>query len=74
MGADQAISLDQALPLFTINGAQSLKMEEESGSLTTGKWADFIILDAPLDTLTPPEIAATEVKQTVWKGQTVFQR
>ena len=63
-----------ALPLFTINGAQSLRMEAETGSLSAGKWTDFIVLDQPLETLSPSEIGAVEVRQTVWKGQNVFER
>lgn len=74
LAPEQAITLDQALPLFTINGAQSLRMEDETGSLVAGKWADFIVLDEALETLAPAEIGAIDVRQTVWKGQTVFAR
>lgn len=74
LAPEQAITLDQALPLFTINGAQSLRMEAETGSLSAGKWTDFIVLDQPLETLSPNEIGAVEVRQTVWKGQNVFER
>ncbi len=74
VGADQAISLDEALPLFTTNGARSLDMENETGSLKDGKWADFIVLDEPLESLSPEEIGAVEVRQTIWKGKTVFER
>ena len=74
LAPDQAITLDQALPLFTINGARALRMETETGSLAAGKWTDFIVLDQALETLTPREIGAVEVRQTVWKGQNVFER
>lgn len=74
LAPDQAITLDQALPLFTINGARALRMEAETGSLAAGKWTDFIVLDQALETLTPREIGAVEVRQTVWKGQNVFER
>jgi predicted amidohydrolase YtcJ len=74
LGPEQAITLDQALPLFTINGAHSLRMGEETGSISVGKSADFIVLDAPLESLSPAEIAAVEVRETVWKSQTVFAR
>ncbi len=74
LAPEQAITLDQALPLFTINGAQSLRMEDETGSLVAGKWADFIVLDEALETLAPAEIGAIDVRRTVWKGQTVFAR
>lgn len=71
---DQAISLDQALPIFTRNGARALGMEAESGSLTVGKWADFIVLKQPLDAMPVEEIAAIEVQKTIWKGQLVHAR
>ena len=74
LAPEQAITLDQALPLFTINGAQSLRMEQETGSLVPGKWADFIVLDTALESLSPAEIGAVAVRQTLWKGQTVFER
>ena len=74
VGADQAISLDQALPLFTINGARSLRMENVTGSLAVGKQADFIVLDRPLETLAAEEIAAIEPRETIWNGQLVFER
>ncbi len=74
LGAGQAIALDQAMPIFTINGARSLGMEADTGSLAPGKWADFIILDQPLAKLTPEQIGTTEVVETRWKGRCVFER
>lgn len=73
VGADQAITLQQALPLFTLNGARSLGMEAETGSLSAGKWADFIVLNDDLATQDYREIGATQVQTTVWKGQVVFE-
>ncbi|WP_438981138.1 amidohydrolase [Lentibacter sp.] len=69
----QAISLAEALPLFTTNGARSLKMETETGSLTAGKWADFITLPKPLSEMTPEEIGACTPLQTRWKGRVVYE-
>ncbi|MFT7595309.1 MAG: putative amidohydrolase YtcJ [Paracoccaceae bacterium] len=69
--ADQAISLAQALPLFTINGARPLGMQSETGSLRAGKWADFIVIDDALSSLTPHQIGAIEVRQTYWKGRPI---
>jgi len=72
LGPDQAIGLDAALPIFTINGARSLGMEQETGTLAKGKWADFLVLDRPLAAVDPGEIGQTQVQQTVWKGRLVF--
>jgi len=71
LAENQAISLDEALPLFTTNGARSLGMENETGSLSAGKWADFIMLDEPLARMDAMEIGNTHVQQTVWKGNVV---
>ncbi len=74
VGETQAISLKEALPIFTINGARSLGMETETGSLAAGKWADFIVLDESLNNKHFSQIGATEIKQTFWKGQLVFAK
>lgn len=71
LGPDQAITLAQALPIFTLNGAHSLRMRDQAGSLEAGKWADFIVLDTALDQMAPEDIAAVEPAMTVWKGRAV---
>ena len=72
LAADQAIRLMEALPIFTTNGARSLGMEGDTGSLAVGYWADFIVLSEDLTTMQPEEIAAIRPSTTVWKGQRVF--
>ena len=43
-GANQAVTLDQALQAITINGAYQLKRDHEIGSLAVGKYADLVEL------------------------------
>lgn len=74
LAEDQAITLEEALPLFTLNGARSLGMEREIGSLSVGKWADFIALDNQLTLDDVNAIGHIKVRETVWKGATVFSR
>ena len=71
LSANQAITLEQALPIFTVNGARSLGMGGQTGCLKTGNWADFIVLDRPVQDMTADEIASIEVRQTIWKGRIV---
>jgi predicted amidohydrolase YtcJ len=71
LAPDQAITLDQALPIFTRNGARSLRLEDQTGALEAGKWADFIVLDRALDAIPAEEIAAVAPVTTVWKGRRV---
>jgi predicted amidohydrolase YtcJ len=49
LGAHECISVDAALEAITLGPAYTLKMDSEVGSIETGKWADFVILeDDPL--------------------------
>jgi len=73
LAPDQAIVLSDALRIFTLNGARSLGMEQETGSLSVGKWSDFIVLKNPLASMDRHEIGRTEVQMTVWKGHPVFE-
>jgi imidazolonepropionase len=41
------MTVEESLTAATLNGAYSLRLSEETGSIETGKWADFAIIDAP---------------------------
>ena len=41
---DQAISIEQLIKGYTLNGAYQLRQEDERGSIEAGKRADFIVL------------------------------
>ena len=58
---EQAISLKEALPLFTAQAARSIKLEHVTGGLKAGFAADFIRLAKPLPKQTPEKIAKTQV-------------
>ncbi|MBO9453001.1 amidohydrolase [Tropicibacter sp. R16_0] len=73
LAPNQAISLANALPIFTTNGARSLGMERETGSIQAGKWADFIVLKEDLPNTQPMDVAAIRPQQTYWKGRAVFE-
>lgn len=72
--AEQAVSLEQALRIFTIDGAKALRIEQETGSLELGKLADFIVLSGNLFEQEPSSIGDTEVVNTVFGGKVVFAR
>lgn len=54
---DQALSVTEALKAMTIENAYGAFQEHKLGSLESGKWADFIILDR-----NPQEIAGHNLK------------
>lgn len=71
VGADEAITLDQALPLFTTNGARALGLEGKTGILAPGALADLIVLDRPLDQMSPDDIARIQPQATLFAGRVV---
>lgn len=67
-GADQSVTLDQALRAITINGAYQLKRDHEIGSLAVGKYADLVELSADIYTV-PVEQIVDQVKVLgTWLG------
>ena len=72
-GANQRISVDEALRVLTINGAHASHEEKIKGSITAGKLADFVVLAEDPHTVDPDKIKDIEVARTVTGGNTVYQ-
>jgi len=69
---DQTITAEQALRVLTINGAYATSTEDVKGSLTTGKFADMVILsDDPLS-VAAADINNIEVLMTMIDGRVEF--
>ena len=69
LGADQAISVEQALRAVTIDAAWQLHLDDEIGSLAPGKRADLTILDADPRALPPADLDRIAVRATWLDGQ-----
>lgn len=68
LGADQAITPQQALEAYTINAAFQFGMEKDAGTLEAGKFADFVVLDRNPLKVDPDEIRNIDVLATVRGG------
>lgn len=68
LGADQAITPQQALEAYTINAAFQFGMEKDAGSLEAGKFADFVVLDRNPLKVDPDQIRNIRVLATVRGG------
>ena len=68
---EQAISLEEALPLCTLNVAQSMGIGRITGSITPGKCADFILLDRDIFSIAAGDIAETQVLRTYFSGRLI---
>jgi len=67
-GAEQSISMDDALRAYTINAAYHLRREHDLGSIEAGKLADFVQLSAD-PYLVDPAGLDSEVKVLgTWSG------
>lgn len=64
----------EALLSITLWPAYAAFMEDVSGSLTIGKYADFVVLDRDIMTVDEREVLGTQVVTTVLGGRTVYQR
>ena len=72
-GANQRVSIAEALRINTLNGAWNSHEEAVKGSITPGKLADFVIIAEDPFTVKTDRIKDIQVVRTVVGGKTVFQ-
>jgi predicted amidohydrolase YtcJ len=72
-GANQRITVDEALRISTLNGAYNSHEESIKGSITAGKLADFVILSEDPHTIAQEKIMEIGIARTVVGGKTVYQ-
>ncbi|MGE5099336.1 MAG: amidohydrolase [Deltaproteobacteria bacterium] len=71
-GANQRISVDEALKVNTINGAYASREESLKGSISAGKLADFVVLADDPHTVSQDKIKDIQIARTVVGGDTVY--
>ena len=71
---EQRMTREEALESMTIWPAFASFMERDAGSLSPGKYADFVILDRDIMTVAPNEVLGTGVVSTWVAGKAVFSR
>lgn len=69
---EEALTVQQAFKGFTLDAAYAAHMEDQIGSLTPGKQADFILVDRDIFDIPPRDIWRTQVLQTWIAGEKVF--
>jgi predicted amidohydrolase YtcJ len=74
VGADQAISVDEAIRMFTINAAYNAFEEKIKGSIEVGKIADFAVLAEDPHDVEPERIKDIAVDMTIVDGNMAFFR
>ncbi len=72
LGADECISVEDALLLFIKNGAYYCGLEDVVGSLKVGKQADLAVLDRDILSVPSREIMDIKVLSTYIAGKEVY--
>ena len=70
----ERVSFATALSGFTRDAAYAEFAEKEIGSLDPGKYADFILVDRDVSTVSPGELGRTEVLETWVAGKRVWAK
>ena len=73
-GPRQRLSVEQALHVFTMGGAYASFEENQKGSISEGKFADFVVLSQDPRAVPPESIAQIQVEQTFVAGVKRFDR
>jgi len=72
-GANQRISVSEAIAVNTFNGAWASGEEAIKGSITTGKLADYVVLADDPHTIDAEKIKDIQIVRTVVGGKTSHQ-
>lgn len=72
--SQEALTLEEALQGFTINPAYASFLEDKAGVIAPGAYADWVVLDEPLDSLDPEALRKATVKETWVGGKRVYRR
>jgi predicted amidohydrolase YtcJ len=73
LSEDVGLTRKQVIRTMTINAAYDLHSDANTGSLETGKLADFIVLDRNFFDVPAEQIADIKVVQTVVGGRVVYE-
>ena len=74
VSGDEAVSREEALRMMTSAAARFSFDEKDRGSIETGKFGDFVILDDHLMTVSAERLRTLQPVMTVIGGRIVFER
>lgn len=71
---DQAVRVEQALAMHTLNAAEVMGEADVKGSLEPGKLADLVVLDRDPRTAAIDDVRSIRVDQVYLGGRRIFER
>ena len=72
-GANQKVTVEEAIQVGTINGAYASYEEDIKGSLQEGKLADLVVLDQDPREVDPSTIVDIKIQRTMVDGKWVYE-
>ena len=72
--SEELLTREQALTALTINCAKQMFIEDERGSISKGKYADFLLVDKDVLTCPLTEIHTAKPAATYFEGKKVFAK
>lgn len=71
---EQSVSFEEALMAYTQAGANITPWKDEVGSITVGKWADFVLLDGTVPAPMDESFRDLAVDATYFAGREVYSK
>lgn len=69
--SDERLSIEQLIEGYTLNGAYQLRMEDDIGSIETGKLADLVVFDDDLFAIDPDKIWKVKPAAVLMEGEVI---
>ncbi len=69
---EERLTMEELVPMLTINGARIMGLDRVSGSVEEGKSADLAVLDRNILACEPEELFETRVLLTLLEGRPVY--
>ena len=70
---EQAMTREEALRSYTLSNAYAAFEEDVKGSITSGKFADIVVLSKDIMTIPAEEIPSSEIVYTIVGGKILYQ-
>lgn len=74
IGAEEGISVYEAVETYTKLAAYVGKEETIKGTIESGKLADLVVLDRDIFTIDPEQLYLTKVERTILGGKIVYEK